>query len=187
MLLPGGFVDRWEDLQQQARAGLDMMTRDIRLAGYDPEYKDDFGILVATSNEFKFEIDWDEDGKLDVDETVHYRVDNGNLKRKGVFGGLLTPNDDSKDVDVAINIDGLEFLYMLDDGTQKLDPKGLELNRIRGVTITMLARVDKDDDSFTNNMTYTTAGNQSWGAKGDGHRRRLFTTTVKCRNLGIKL
>ncbi len=35
------------DMQQDARVGMYMMTREIRMAGYDPQNTGDFTILVA--------------------------------------------------------------------------------------------------------------------------------------------
>ena len=52
-------------VQQNVRSGLDMMIRDIRLAGLDPEGTGDFGIVAATSQRIQFTADRDMDGEVD--------------------------------------------------------------------------------------------------------------------------
>ncbi|MBU0462919.1 MAG: PilW family protein, partial [Proteobacteria bacterium] len=84
---------------------------------------------------------------------------------------------------VSENIQALEFFYKLVDESQTLTPPDPTL--IRSIRITMLARGDRADQKFVNTHTYTTPGGQNWGPYNDNFRRRLLTTTVKCRNLGL--
>jgi type IV pilus assembly protein PilW len=53
------------NVQQRVRSGLDMMIRDIRMAGLDPAATGEFGIVSATSQRIQFTIDRDMDGELD--------------------------------------------------------------------------------------------------------------------------
>ncbi|MCD6527864.1 MAG: PilW family protein [Desulfuromonas sp.] len=75
------------DAQQTLRAAMDFMSRDIRMAGYDPESTGKFGItdiqfrdydgttLDANGSSYiSFAWDRDEDGTLDAGETVNYSL-----------------------------------------------------------------------------------------------------------------
>ena len=53
------------NVQQGVRSSLDMMIRDIRLAGLDPTGTDDFGIVAVTPQRIQFTADRDMDGELD--------------------------------------------------------------------------------------------------------------------------
>jgi len=53
------------NVQQGVRSSLDMMIRDIRLAGLDPTGTDDFGIVAVTPRRIQFTADRDMDGELD--------------------------------------------------------------------------------------------------------------------------
>ncbi len=76
-------------LQQNVRSSLDMMIRDIRLAGLDPEGTGEFGIIAATAQSIRFTADRDMDGELDIPnaadgidepdlEYMGYEFDDGN-------------------------------------------------------------------------------------------------------------
>ena len=73
-------------MQQNLRAAMDYMARDIRMAGYDPLLSGNFGItdikLRSMNNveddsgnsSIKFTMDKDEDGVLDSNETIYYCI-----------------------------------------------------------------------------------------------------------------
>ena len=54
---------------------------------------------------------------------------------------------------------------------------------IRAVRIWILSRADREDPDFRNTKTYV-VGSQVI-TPNDGFRRRLLTTTVQCRNMGL--
>ena len=118
-------------VQQSVRSGLDMMVRDIRLAGLDPEGPGDFGIIAVTSRRIQFTADKDMDGELDdadatdgIDltdmEHMAYEYDGtGKLK---MF--LYKANGDPEmDEIMAENVTDLTFTYFdsNDDTTSNLD------------------------------------------------------------------
>ena len=158
-------------MQQDLRAALLMMVKEIRMAGYDPLRRADAGFIDANSNSIGFTFDLNSDGNcVGPDETISYTLSAENS---------LERNDQL----MAENIQGLEFYYTLDDDSQTLSPA--DPDKIRLIQITVLVRVAQSDEDFTNEITYTTASNASWGPFNDGFRRRLLTTTLKCRNMGL--
>jgi len=76
--------------QQNLRAAIDIMARDIRMAGYDPRGTGLFGISdisfrdldnnpeVNGSSSITLSYDWDEDGSLDSNETISYSIYDSN-------------------------------------------------------------------------------------------------------------
>ena len=67
------------NVQQGVRSSLDMMIRDIRLAGLDPTGTDDFGIIAVTPRRILFTADRDMDGELgDADAT--YGIDDSDME-----------------------------------------------------------------------------------------------------------
>lgn len=152
-------------VQQNVRSGLDMMIRDIRLAGLDPEGTGDFGIVAVTPQRIQFTADLDMDGEvddadasdgIDVPDLEHmaYEYDgNGTLK---MF--LYKANGDPEtDEIMAENVTDLTFTYYdsNDDTTSDLDA-------IRTVDIRMT--IEKS-------------------AGRDGQVSRTLVKRVKCRNL----
>ena len=76
------------DAQQNLRASIGFMARDLRMAGYDPEISGDFSITDVRSRDLSntlnvtstgnpaiaFEVDLDGDGTLDLNETISYSL-----------------------------------------------------------------------------------------------------------------
>src|SRR6056297_2166131 len=50
------------EMQQNIRTGLDIMTREIRMAGFDPDNRNQADILTANSNTLLFSLVADNDG-----------------------------------------------------------------------------------------------------------------------------
>ena len=59
-----------------------------------------------------------------------------------------------------------------------------DLDEIKTVQISILARADQEDPQFSNNMTYITAGNDEW-VVNDNYRRRFQIMTVELRNVNL--
>lgn len=186
------------EMQQNLRAALFFITSEIRMAGYDPEGSDNFGITSALAGRLEFTVDLDEDGTLDgarsketIDigftnavSSVHRDVD-GNGIPDLVNNGIPNAVNISKQTDnaggyksFAENIQALEFLYL--DSTGAVTAVN---NDICSIQITILARARRLDQKFTNSMIYTTPSSQTWGPYNDNYRRRMLTATIRCRNL----
>lgn len=186
------------DIQQNLRGALAIMPMDIRLAGYHSE---DIavtpGFLGASRTSLQFTRDIkgnavnanDSDGDVnDTDENITYTlngdndgdgiVDNGGANWSGT--STLARNNQP----VADNIEALEFNYILDNDATSLNPANL--NVIRSVQVSILARASFPDQNFTHSGSYTTASGATWTPPQNDHfRRRMVITTIQCRNLGL--
>jgi type IV pilus assembly protein PilW len=150
-------------MRQNLRAGLDLMAREIRMAGYDPAGTANAGITTAGSNSIIFTSDLDGDGAIAADENITYALSGTELQRNGQA--------------VAENIDALHFDYL---------PSATP-DAIRSVQITLVARADNPDRDYTDTNTYSNPQGWSYTPNQDiqHYRRRLLTTRVVCRNLGL--
>ena len=152
-------------VQQSVRSGLDMMIRDIRLAGLDPEGTGDFGIIEAKPQRIQFTADRDMDGKLDdadatdgIDlpdmENMAYVYDGNSTLKMFLYEADGNPETDEV---MAENVTDLTFTYYNsnDDTTSNLD-------EIRTVDIQMTIQRPSGKD---------------------GQISRTLVKRVKCRNL----
>jgi type IV pilus assembly protein PilW len=125
------------EMQQNLRAALYMMARDIRIAGYDPSELADAGILRAGPNSINFTfdindgIDNDADGTVDeidepiindgdvtdANENITYSLDTTDAENP-----RLVRNAGGGDQPVADYIDAVGFAYAFDNnGDDQLD------------------------------------------------------------------
>jgi len=177
-------------MQQNLRAAIYFMEREIRMAGYDPRRDAAADIQTAGFNTINFTLDitntagtGNPDGLLDgPNEDITYDLDDNDgdgyndLERNGSL--------------IAENIDALDFVY-LDEGGNVLDDDGsgnvvASIPDIRSIQITIVARADRVDPGYTDtNAYYNQADLEILPARNDGFRRKRLTTEVKCRNLGL--
>lgn len=213
--------DQVSDMQQNLRAAVYMMEKEIRMAGLDPLVMDTFGITAAATNSITFSADFDSDGILDPGETITYSIPLGTID--------LCRNDGGGDIILAQNIEALGFAYAFDDNDDddalettpgnniiwaidnNGDPSQVEVNLdttdngvidnndnpagagfagspvvladIRAVKIWVLARTGRQDRDFINTRTYVVADQRI--TPNDSFMRRLLTTMVGCRNMGM--
>jgi type IV pilus assembly protein PilW len=198
------------DMQQNQRTALYFLGQELRMAGYDPtsDMTPSPGFVTAAIGEFQItmDLDGDEDHDHDNDtnEIIRYALFNDagtcdadgngisdtigaecnlgreNFKADGSGNGLQT---------VADNIDAIEFLYILEDGTVTEEPiNDSERADIRGVIVSILARTKNIIKGYRNTKTYRPASNEidgtEWGPFDDRYRRNLYITRFKCRNMG---
>ncbi len=152
-------------VQQSVRSSLDMMIRDIRLAGLDPEGTGDFGIVAVTPQRIQFTADRDMDGELDdadagdgIDEPdmehMAYEYDGSNTLKLFLYKANGTP--ETSDIMVE-NVTDLTFTYFnsADETTSNPDD-------IRSVGIRMTIQKPSGRD---------------------GQVSRTLVKRVECRNL----
>ncbi len=186
--------DRVIEMQQNIRAGHDILVREIRMAGYDQLSSNVPTILIATDTpptiQFTQDIT-DPGGTTFIGDP--YVGDTRGIGYRG-DGFVSGPNEDitytlasttltRNGQAVAMNIADIEFYYTLNDGSKTLTP-GTPAN-IRSVQISILATASRRDDKFLNTTTYTTGSGAVWGPFNDNIRRRFTTTNVKLRNMGL--
>ena len=183
--------DQVAEMQQNLRAGMDLMVREIRMAGYDPYGNPGAGITAAAGKTFTFTLVADDDSYDNDNDTITDEI--GELKT--IQYDLYNAYDDG-DNDIgrqvgglkraaAENIEEIEFFYTLADGTSATAIATANTNEIRSVQIAILARSEREDSKFSNSKNYTTPSGGQWGPYNDGFRRRFLSTTVKCRNMGL--
>jgi type IV pilus assembly protein PilW len=191
-------------MQQNIRAAMYHMQREIRMAGCDrfdrlitlpssaPIPTSKYGvanypinqIIEANSNSIVFMEDVNPpDGDVnDPNEIIGYSLNGGNLARNTGGGNQA----------VAENIDALDFVYL--DGSSPpivLNPgvtnvATADLSRIRSVEITIVARTGENLRASPNNMVYKNQRDETiLGVQNDRYSRKRLTAVVKCRNLGL--
>jgi type IV pilus assembly protein PilW len=222
------------DMQQNHRTALYFLGQELRMAGYDPTSKAGVSTAGIDSPGFntakiaEFEITMDLDGDRDVpmaqNEIIRYALTNDddgdgisdsidenwvnsgaecNLGRETNDNGSATLPDVLQTV--ANNIDAVEFLYILKDGSVTESVVGSSLEDIRGVIVSILARTKNRIKGYSNNKIYIPASratgtdgeelipdvrfigtrpDTSWGPFEDSYRRNLYITRFKCRNMG---
>jgi type IV pilus assembly protein PilW len=119
------------EIQQNLRAGLYMMERDARLAGYSPSANTGATITEATRTGFRFTWDDNEDGDVtDAGEDIAFGMgpthdaDNDGVADDGL-GALGRSQDGGAFNPIANNIQAVAFAYAYDDDLDKdLDPAG---------------------------------------------------------------
>jgi len=169
-------------MQQNIRAAMYHIQREIRMAGCDPTGNANAGITTANADSIRFTEDvWDGSDGSDPDgdaddpnEDITYNLDDSD-------GDGVDDELDRNNQTVAQNIDALNFVY--------LDANGIEtavLADIRSVEITIVARISRPLRDSPNNRDYFNQRNtQILSAQGDRYSRKRLTSAIKCRNLGL--
>ncbi len=218
--------DRVVEMQQHIRSGMNFMVRELRMAGFDPQETADAGITVATSTGLTFTQDTNDNGTgnspgdgdvTDSEENITYGITAGaDANNDGIVDANFAPVFDADlgvasieratnnpvspgPFSVADNIEAIEFLYLIgDDYTPTLNPAAGELDDIRAVVVSILARVTFRDQEFLNRKVYLPASNDRNFANGeyfinsgvrwqvnDNYRRRLMISLINLRNMGL--
>ena len=160
------------EMVQTARAAMDMTTREIRMAGYDPkrvnsdsDTSNDFSGITYNADSSIIDIYSDSNGNGSIDnptgsyEHITYLYDSANklIRRNTNTGGGNQP--------FAENIEKFEVLYLKDNG----DP-AITSDNIRQIQITITARTSKADADYSAN---------------GGYRTHTLTSFITPRNLGL--
>jgi len=171
--------DQVSAMQQNLRAGLWFMEREIRMASYDPTGTANAGIVTANATSIRFTLDLNADGDTDdSNEDITYALydsdgdgDSDLARKVGV----------ENNQPVADNVDVLNFVY--------LDQAGdiaTTLPDIRSVQVTLVARAQRPDTRYTDTASYANQqGEQILSTQNDNFRRKRLTAEIKCRNLGL--
>ena len=140
-------------MQQNARAALDLMVREIQMAKYNPAgsaFTSTYGVTYSSS-QLEIKADMDGNGSISTSsgsvEDIIYAHDSTNLQitRKLGSGGAEI---------VADNITAFTFSYY--DGNGAAVSSLANSGNIRKVTVSITARTARPDPSFTTNSGYRT-------------------------------
>ena len=186
-------------MQQSLRGAMQLMERDIRMAGYTPYEESSAGIQTANTNAIRFTLD------------IHDGVDNDSDGRTDEFDEVGNGDDDTADIGedityfradpdgdgvfdlfrrdaflgadqiLAYHVDALDLVYLDKAGSVTSD-----LGKIRSVQVTMVARTGRPDRGFRDNTIYINQkGTVILPQQNDSFRRKLLTCEVKGRNLAL--
>lgn len=171
-------------MQQNIRAGMYYMARDIRMAGCDPTGNANAGITAAGPTSISFTRDIrtgmdptnnTADGRTDGwDESVTYAFANNQITRGGQA--------------LAENIDALDFVY-LDPNNNVLNPgqtsvPSANIPNIQSVQITIVARTGRGDQQYVNSNSFANQQDvQILAPQNDNFHRKILTSNIRCRNL----
>lgn len=165
-------------MHQNARAAINMLAREIRTAGYDPNDLG-AGITAVGANTITFTRD-DGTGAL---ETIRFAPTDAYLsvgRNDGVVDDLGREVNGGGLQPLAEDITNIEFRYLDANGNVTAT-----LNDIRSVQIAILGQsAYREVKQAPGQKTYTTPGGVNW-VSAPGFWSVFLTTTVKCRNLGL--
>jgi prepilin-type N-terminal cleavage/methylation domain-containing protein len=100
------------DAQEHARAAIQIMMKELLMAGYDPTGKANAGILLADSDEVRFTMDLDGNQSASGSgEDITYALDTSEKQVTRETGG-------SGQQPIAENIQALAFTYFDSDGNE---------------------------------------------------------------------
>jgi type IV pilus assembly protein PilW len=134
-------------MQQNVRAALDLMIREIQMAGYKPAGGSFNGIHTSTATTLRIKLDLDSSG-VETDGTnddISYVFNNST----GVITRTL--NNSAASATLADNITTFSFTYLDANGASTTTNTA-----VRRVTINMTARTANPDPSYPTNNGYRT-------------------------------
>jgi type IV pilus assembly protein PilW len=142
------------DVQQVTRTGIDIMTRNIRMAGFNPLNINPVGIVQADSNSIRFEYDTNGSGTISTngDEDVAYLLNEENNQL------VQQKNGDGPRQPLVDNVIALAFRYFDEDDDMVTN----DLVAIRTVEVSLTVEEPAGRDQVV---------------------RRTYSTRVICRNL----
>ncbi len=184
------------DMQQNLRAAMYVLSRDLRMAGYDPLVRSRvdepgklIGILEAKADSVRFNMNLcDNLEPCDYNEVFYALFTDKGVRylNRQTAGGTLQAD---KLQAVAENIDALDFVYLDEDGDVLGDGNGNatdDRDKIRSVQITMVARSRKKESKIFEKSEFRNLQEKIvFNAPGDHFRRLSQKIEIRCRNLGI--
>lgn len=178
--------ERTVAVQQNLRAALFFIEREVRMAGCNPTgiiaaHPDYPGFYTANHDEMRFKEDIDSSGGIASSEDITYNLDGVELDR----------NDDT----VAENIEVLNFIYLDKNGQPLNDMDGTaglpedlpaaDLAKIRAVEIAIIARAEKGEEGYTNTTEYKNLRGDVILSVNDNIRRKMVRSRARCWNFGL--
>jgi type IV pilus assembly protein PilW len=190
------------DMQQGVRSAVSLMTREIRMAGYDPTGNAGAEIEQADVDSFTFTTDNNGDGNLvddtdptkwEANERIRYAINNNGDLARATGGGNPRPTNLQP---IAYNVDALEFVYLDENGTRLDDDSNgnvtSSIEDIRAVQITVVAKSGGDTlpALFLKSPDNTVYQNLQGEVipilnADDGSRRIILYSTAMLRNMGL--
>lgn len=135
------------EMEQNTRGALDMISRELKMAGYNPNSGTFSGVTYNTS-QLLIQADLDSNGSISTsssaNEQITYTFDNTNKQIKRALGGGTAQV-------LADNITAFTFSYLDSAGASTTTTAN-----IRQVAISITARTAKPDPNYDSNSGYRT-------------------------------
>jgi prepilin-type N-terminal cleavage/methylation domain-containing protein len=140
------------EMQQSTRAAMDMMAREIGMAGYDPvrvnfdsNTANNFSGVTVNASQLQIKADLNGDGVIDAsnEETIVYAYDATNKRITRTIGGDTQP--------FAENMEPFTLAYLDGDGNVTATPAN-----VRRIRITITGRTARPDPNYAANGGYRT-------------------------------
>jgi len=136
-------------MEQNARGALDIMSREIKMAGYKPVGGTVTGVVSFTSTTLTIQADLTGNGTISTsssdNEQIAYAYDSTNKKITRQVGSGTVET-------LAENIEGLTFTYYQASGTAEAT-SAIDIRRVK---IAISAKTAKPDPSYPTNYGYRT-------------------------------
>ncbi len=151
-----GVQQQITEMVQTSRATMNLIAREVRMAGYNTTNTPIDGIIYDP-DQLQVFADLNGDGDTaDEYEDITYTYDSTSF--------IINRDTGSGDQPLAENIQSFEFKYYRADGSQ-----ATATSDIRNIQILITARTEKPDSSYSSNS---------------GYRTYALTSMIKPRNLG---
>lgn len=189
-------------IEQSLRASMFVLKREIQKAGFNPNKESGLGFIEATkvppALAFMFAADVNNDNTISSGEREGLKFSlytSGGVQKLGRERLDSAGNSIDKQP-LAENIDALDFVFFGFDATNNpviLDDDGsgnvtTGIAGIRVVEVTIIVRASRPDINFTDTTVYKNSQGQDifTPPANDHYRRRVLSTSVECRNMGLR-
>ena len=166
-------------MQQNLRAAMLMMEKEIRMAGYDPAGTANAGIATMGANQLQLTKDDNENGIISGgSEDITYSLYTTSWGTQAIGRAAPTTNQA-----IADDIDALDFVYF--DAAGNIAATAASVVRVQ---VSIVAKTGQGDRYYTNNKIYRNQQGtiiRDLSGAPDKFRRRLVTMDIKCRNLAL--
>jgi len=161
------------DLQQSVRAVMDLMAREIRMAGFSSLAPSRFGIEKSAARELSFMVDWNDDGSVTESHAGNDRIaqesDIISYQFDGDLGSL-----------VRVTADGTGSR-----SSQSLIGGAGDLMRITDLRFTYFDQHDLVTFRIDDIRSVSIALTADLPAGIKGRVERMYEARINCRNLGL--
>jgi type IV pilus assembly protein PilW len=136
-------------MEQNARGALDIMSRELKMAGYKPNGGSVTGVVSYSSTSLTIQADLNADGAVSTsgsdNEQIAYAYDSTNKKITRQVGTAAAAT-------LAENISAFTFTYYQSSGTTL----ATSATNIRRIKIAITAKTEKPDPGYQTNGGYRT-------------------------------
>jgi type IV pilus assembly protein PilW len=136
-------------MEQNARGALDIMSRELKMAGYKPNGGSVTGVVSYSTTSLTIQADLNADGAVGTsasdNEQIAYAYDSANKKITRQVGTAPAAT-------LAENISGFTFTYYQSSGTTP----ATSATDIRRIKIAITAKTEKPDPGYQTNGGYRT-------------------------------